>query len=475
MVCLFVAILILRTIRFASRQIQVSPAREIIFDAAALKRLSLAIQHKTISKPNLTAEGGAEFQRLHKFLSDSFPAIHTHLAREVIGGYSLLYTWKGTNESLKPLLLMGHIDVVPVDPGSEKTWTHPPFSGEIAAGYIWGRGTMDDKVSVLAILEAVEHLLATGFQPQRTLYLAFGHDEETGGASGAAKIASLLHSRQVELEYVLDEGGNITDGLVPGVAAPVALIGIAEKGYLSLELSVESAGGHSSTPPARTAIGILSSAIHKLDESPFPSRLPQPTRSFLQFIGPEMSWPERIIPANLWLFEPLIESQFAKSTASNAMIRTTQAATIFQAGVKENVLPTTARAVVNLRLVTGDTIQGVVDRVRRVIDDPQTKITPLPVQVEPSPVSGPDSARFKLIQRTLKEIMPEAKVAPFLLVATTDSRHYQILTNNIFRFLPITIRPEDIQRYHGINERIAVKDYERCVRFFVQLIRNSQS
>jgi carboxypeptidase PM20D1 len=229
---------------------QVSPAREIIFDAVALKRLSLAIQHKTISKQNLTAEGGAEFQRLHKFLSDSFPAIHTHLAREVIGGYSLIYTWKGTNESLKPLLLMGHIDVVPVDPESEKTWTHPPFSGEIAAGYIWGRGTMDDKVSVLAILEAVEHLLATGFQPQRTLYLAFGHDEKTGGASGAAKIASLLHSRQVELEYVLDEGGSITDGLVPGVAAPVALIGIAEKGYLSLELSVESAGGHSSTPPA---------------------------------------------------------------------------------------------------------------------------------------------------------------------------------------------------------------------------------
>ncbi len=475
-VCLLVAIIVIRTIRFVSRQIHVPPASVIILDAnAAVKRLSQAIQHETVSLQNPAKADAAEFLRFHQFLAGSFPALHSHLTKEVIGGYSLLYTWKGKSDSLKPLMMMGHMDVVPVDPSSENNWTHPPFAGQIADGYIWGRGSMDDKGNVLAILEAVEHLLHTRFQPQRTIYLAFGHDEEVGGENGAAKIAGLLRSRHVELDYVVDEGGNITDGIVPGVALPVALIGVAEKGYLSLELSVDSPGGHSSTPPPHTAIGILSNSIHKLEAAPFSSRLPKPTRGFLEFIGPEMKWPQKMIAANLWIFAPVLKRQLEKPPLSNAMIRTTQAATVFEGGVKENILPTRARAVVNLRILTGETVAGVIDHIRRVIDDPQVKIAPLPVRMEPSSVSDTRSASFKLIQQTINEIMPEALVAPFLLVAATDSRHYASLTKNIFRFLPIKIRPEDAQRYHGIDERISVEDYERCMRFFVQLIRNSQS
>ena len=471
---LLVAIAIVRTARFKSRQIHVPPAQEIALDSnAGSKRLSEAIRHKTISQQNLSDGAGSEFLRFHQFLSQSFPMVHSRLIKEVVGRYSLLYTWEGRDASRRPLLLMGHMDVVPIDPGSEKNWTYPPFSGQIAGGYIWGRGAMDDKVNVLAILEAIEHLLAAGFQPQRTLYLAFGHDEEVGGENGAAKIASLLRSRHVRLEYVLDEGGNITDGIISGLSSPVALIGIAEKGYVSVELSVDSPGGHSSTPPAHTAIGILSSAIHKLEQAPFPSRLAEPTLRFLEFIGPEMAWPKKMIIANLWIFAPLVKSQLEKSPLSNAMIRTTQAATIFESGVKENVLPTRARAVVNVRILTGETIASVIDQARRVIDDSMVKISPLSVRVEPSGVSVTESNSFKLLHRTVKEIMPEAIVAPFLLIAATDSRHYEALTQNIFRFLPITIRAEDTQRYHGINERISVQDYERCVRFFVQLIRNS--
>jgi carboxypeptidase PM20D1 len=473
-VCFVVVIVVVRTARFASRQIQVSAASDIKLDIESIqKRLSKAIQYKTVSFQEAAEPSVQEFQRFHAFLADSFPAVHKNLAQEVVGGYSLLYTWKGKDERLKPILLMGHMDVVPVDPKSEKNWTHPPFSGHVGDGFIWGRGTVDDKVSVLGILEAVEHLLAEGFQPQRTIYLAFGHDEEIGGNNGAAKVADLLHTRGLKLAYVLDEGTNIVDGIIPGIDRPVALIGVAEKGYVSLELAAESPGGHASVPPAHTAIGTLSSAIDRLEGSPFPSRLDGPTRQMFEFLGPEMNWRKRILFANLWLFDLLVRRELAQSPLTDATIRTTQAATIFQAGIRENILPTHGRAVVNFRILPGDSINGVVERVRKTIDDPAVKISPLPIRVEASPVSDIESESFKILHRTIREVMPETVVAPSLLVAATDSRHYANLTNDVFRFLPITIRPEDARRYHGIDERISIRDYERCVRFYAQLIQNA--
>lgn len=334
---------------------------------------------------------------------------------------------------------------------------------------------MDDKVTVLGILEAAEYLLANGFKPRRTLYFAFGHDEEVGGSNGAAKIAALLQRRNIDLDCVLDEGGNILDGIIPDTTAPVALIGIAEKGYVSLELTVESPGGHASTPPDHTAIGILSSAIANLERSPFPARLSAPLRQMFAFIGPEMPWPNKFALANLWLFEPWIRRQFAQSPLTNAAIRTTQAATVFHAGVKENVLPASAAAIVNVRILPGDTVNGVIEHAHRVIDNDQVKISPLEIRVEPSKISDPQSAAFQRLHRAIKEAAPGIIVAPALLVAATDSRHYAPLSQNIFRFLPITLRPEDARRFHGLNERISISDYERCVRFFVQLMRDSDS
>ena len=365
------------------------------------------------------------------------------------------------------------MDVVPADSAAEKSWSYPPFSGQIADNYIWGRGAMDDKVNVLGILEAAEYLLNTGFRPQRTIYFAFGHDEEIGGNGGAAKIAEVLRSRRVELDYVLDEGGNIVEGIIPDVAAPVALIGIAEKGYLSLELKIETPGGHASIPPAHTAIGILSSAIDKLERSPFPSRLTPPVRQMFEFLGPEMPWQKKIVLANLWLFDPLLRYRLAKSPLTNAAIRTTQAATVFNAGVKENVLATSAQAIVNVRILPGDTISQVIDRTRQVINNAEIKIAPLAIRSEPSPVSDAESDAFKLLHRTIRQVAPGVLVAPSLLVATTDSRHYAKLTRNVFRFLPITLGPDDARRFHGIDERISLDDYERCVQFYVQLMRNS--
>jgi carboxypeptidase PM20D1 len=327
----------------------------------------------------------------------------------------------------------------------------------------------------MGILEAVENLLAKGFQPQRTVYLAFGHDEEIGGARGAAKIAELLRSRGVELEYVLDEGLNIFTGIIPGVTASVALIGVAEKGYLSLQLTVETAGGHSSAPPRRTAIGIISHAIQRLEARPFPSRLSGPTRQMLEFLGPEMAWYNKLALANLWLFGPLARKQLAASPLTNAAIRTTVAPTLFNAGVKDNVLPAKATAVINLRLAPGETIDGATAHVQVTIGDPNVKITPLPVQIEPSKISDIKSPSFAMLHQTIRETAPQSLVAPALLVAATDSRHYRALSGNIFRFLPIIRGAEDAKRIHGVDERISIEDYERCIRFYAQLIRNSQS
>jgi carboxypeptidase PM20D1 len=459
-----------RTLSFVSRQIAAPPAKPIRLDTESMVgRLAKALQYRTVSD-----SGAREFQAFQQFLANSFPKVQAHLSREIVGGQSLLYAWKGTNEQLRPMLLMAHMDVVPVEAAAASSWTHPPFSGQIAGAYVWGRGAMDDKVSVLGIFEALEQLLAARFTPQRTAYFAFGHDEETGGSEGAAKIAQLLRARKVELEYILDEGGNIADGIVPDVSAPVALVGIAEKGYVSLELTVETGGGHASVPPRHTAIGILSSAVAKLEGIPFPSRLDGPTRQFFDFIGPEMSWLGKAITANLWLFDGLLQRRLEKSPLTDAMIRTTQAATVFESGVKENVLPTRARAVVNFRILSRDSVQSVLAHVRKTIADPRVKIAPLGVRQEPSPITDPDSRSFRLIHKTIRQVIPGSVVAPALLVAATDSRHYASLSKNVFRFLPITVRAEDARRFHGIDERISIKDYERCVRFYIQLIRNSQ-
>lgn len=474
-VALMGTILIVRAATFTSRQIHTTPAANLMLNRqTALQRLAKAIQLPTVSLQSPSHASAQEFLGFHALLAKSFPGVHSQLTKESVNQYSLLYTWKGQDEGLKPILLMGHIDVVPVDPGSEKAWTYPPFAGNIAGGYIWGRGSIDDKVNVIAILEAVEHLLAEGFQPKRTIYLAFGHDEEIGGQQGAAKIAALLSERGVQFEFVLDEGSAIVDGIIPGVAAPIAMIGIGEKGYLTLRLTVSSPGGHSSLPPAESAIGILSRAIDKVERTRFPRRINDAVKEFFNFVGPELSWDKKVLLANLWLTEPWLERELAKSPLTDSMIRTTKATTIFNAGDKENVLPAQAQAVINFRLISGDTIEAVIARVREVIDDGRVTITPLPDPSEPSPISSVDADGFKVVHRTISQVAPQAIVAPFLTIAATDTRHYAKLTKHIYRFVPITFRPEDTKRIHGVDERISIEDYERCVRFYAQLIRNSQ-
>jgi carboxypeptidase PM20D1 len=470
---LLVAVLLLQMILVKSHQVQATPVTDLTVDAqAAAQRLAGAVRFVTVSHENGANVEAAAFDGLHEYLQRTFPKVHATLTREVVGGYSLLYIWKGKKPEMQPILLLSHQDVVPVEPGTEKDWTHPAFSGFMDGTWIWGRGTLDDKMGMMGLLEAVEMLLGRGFQPDRTVYLAFGHDEEVGGSHGAAAIAALLGQRGVHPAFILDEGGLIAEGSIPGVAKPAALVGTAEKGILSVELVAHSEGGHSSLPPLHGAIGKLATAVAKLEDHQMPARLDGATRRSYQYLAPEMPFLPRLMLANLWLFGPLLEGQAAGDPASNARVRTTTAPTIFQAGIKENVLPHEARAVVNFRTLTGDTIPKVLQHVRDVVGPGIAVRATGNANVEASPESDVRAPEFGLIQRTLAETFPQVIVAPNLLSGSTDTKHYRSLSPNVYRFVPMRLKLEDLKRIHGTNERIGIANYGEIVRFYAQLLRN---
>ena len=473
---LLIATLFYRASRFTSRQVSVPPGVPLAIDTAgAAARLAGALQFRTISRDESASPDGQaliEFARFQEYLRTRFPKLHGRLKREVTNGYSLLYTWRGSDTSIAPILLMAHQDVVPVE--AESSWTYPPFAGRIADGYVWGRGALDDKGNLMAILEAVERLVAEGATPHTTIYLAFGHDEEVGGRNGAARTAALLASRGVRLQYVVDEGGAITTGLVPGISGPVALVGIAEKGYVSLELTVQAEGGHSSMPPPQTAIGILGDAVAELEEQQMPRRISGATAAMLDYIGPEMSFSRRLALGNRWLLSGVIEREFGATPSGNAMLRTTTAPTIIAAGVKDNVLPSMARAVVNFRILPGDSVAGVVAHAKEAIDDPRVTIRVIPESAnEPSPVSPDTSMSFRLMENTLRRIAPGVIVTPWLVVGGTDARHFDKLTSNVYRTGALSLTRADLARIHGTNERVAITDYARNIAFYVTLLRNS--
>lgn len=458
-------------LRLDSRQMHVTPRPGIAVDAsAAAARLSTAVQLPTVWTEG--DDNGAAFEALHRHLKSSFPHAHALLQREAVGRHALLYTWRGTNPRAAPIALLAHQDVVPITPGSQKSWQAPPFSGAIKDGYVWGRGTWDDKGNLMSILESVEALARSGFRPQQTIYLSFGDDEEAGGR-GAQAIAALLRSRGVKLRFVLDEGMLITNGIVADVSKPVALIGIAEKGYLTLKLTAQGQAGHSSMPPSRRAVGVLGEAVARIEAHQMPSRLEGVPLLTLEAVAPEVAGMKRWLLSNLWLTGPLIRSQLEKSPSSNAMIRTTGVATVFHAGDRDSVLPATASACINFRLLPGDSIEAVQAHVKQVLRGLDVTVERMPESTEPPAVSNADSLAFKLVARTLRELQPDLIVAPGLLIGATDSRHFKGLAENTFRFSPVHATSADLPRFHGTNERISVGNYAQMIQFYERLLRNA--
>jgi carboxypeptidase PM20D1 len=465
---LLAGLLLFNTFRYKSRQlaIEMVPAPEVRKES--LLHFQGSISYKTISYGDSTLFDSTQFLGFRNFLVKTYPTIHAKLTREIVAGYSLLYKWEGRNPDLKPFVLMAHQDVVPIEEATRSMWTVNPFAGEVKEGFIWGRGTTDDKINLISIFEATEKLLLAGFQPERTVYFAFGHDEEVGG-TGAKAIAALMKSRSIMADLVLDEGGIITNEKVPNMSRPVALLGTSEKGYLSLELTVEKSGGHSSQPAKETAIDILAAALLKIRENPFEASISESTQRFLDYIGPEMPFVQKTIFANQWLFEGLIIGIYEKSPTGNAVMRTTAVPTIIDAGIKDNVVPTLATATVNFRLLPGDEIKEVTEQVRNKINDDRVKISNAnSFLAEASAVTPVSSLAFEKVNSTIKKTSVNTVVAPFLLIGGTDSRHFGDVSPGIIKFSPMI----DPIGFHGIDERVSLESYRTALWFYEQLMQD---
>jgi carboxypeptidase PM20D1 len=460
---------VVRTVIFQWTQRAV-PAMEGIQvdDQKVAEHLAASIRCKTVPLDDRgTPEPGA-FQQLHKMLEETYPLVHHTLKREVVNGYSLLYTWPGSRADLEPVMLMAHQDVVSADPTE---WTHPPFDGKIVDGFIWGRGTLDIKNQLIGIMDAAETLLQQGFRPERTILFGMGHDEETGGVNGSRMMGQLLKKRGIQLAGIVDEGGGISAGLAAGVRGNIGLIGISEKGYLTVEFTVKSQPGHSSTPPSQTAIGILSRALARLEAHPMPTHL-RKLRPLYRGIGKAAPIYIQVAFANVWLFGPLLRRWLVKNPEMNASIRTTTALTIINGGVEDNTIPAEARAIVNFRLLPGDTIADVLWHAKKVIKDERVKFKPIEGKFnEALPISPQNCAAYKGLQTVIRQVFDNPPVAPFVMLGGTDCMHFVPVCDHIYRFTSVVMDESFRGLEHGIDERIPIEAMGKMVKFYAQLMK----
>jgi carboxypeptidase PM20D1 len=433
------------------------------------KHLSAAIQIETITHEDPAENVMENFTTLHRLLAKTFPNVHKIMQREVIGEASLLYTWKGKDPSLEPVLLAAHQDVVPIEATSLSQWTYPPFSGKIADGFIWGRGTLDIKSQLVALLEAAEHLIAAGYQPERTVLFGFGCDEEVLGI-GAKQIVATLQERGIHLAAMIDEGGCIYDGIIPGLKGLAAAVGVAEKGYLSLKFWVDAEAGHSSTPSKVTSTGVLVHALDRLVAHPFPTKIGMVSNMFAK-LAAVASPLMQVAFANLWLLGGVVKKTLLANNETAATIRTTTAVTILKAGVKDNVIPGYAEAIVNFRLLPGESIAQVCDRIRTIVADDRVHFEPLrgtPGKRPPSPrMTAPPICTLPA---------PSANSSPVLPVPPTTCLEAPMpVTTTPFvamctAFSPYVMNPADLNRVHGLNERISVDAFALMIEFFYRFI-----
>ncbi len=436
------------------------------------QRLAEAVRYKTISYQDQAAIDYREFERFQMFLRKSFPRVFSALEVETVAKHSLLLRWPGSEPELPGVLFTAHSDVVPIEPGTEREWDQPPFAGLIAQGRIYGRGTLDDKQGLMGLLEAAETLLEEEFTPRRTIVLAFGHDEEIGGTQGAANIGQLMRERGWRFAWMVDEGGMVMQDnpLLPGKAA--ALINIAEKAYVTLTLVATGEGGHSSQPPKDSTIGRLSRALAKIEANPFPARLVEPVEAMLQALAPHVSQPTRLVFNNLWLTRPLVLRQMSSERLTNAFVRTTTALTMFNAGVKENVVPQRAEAKVNFRLLPGITPEQVVEYITQVVDDPSIAIEHDEWHQVPG-VADHKGEGFRVIAEAVTAVYPDIVVLPSLLIATTDTRHYVDLAQDQLRFHGVSMDASQASSIHGTNEYITIESYLASIDIARRMIQGA--
>lgn len=470
----FIAVTLVRAAFWTPEKVEFEPLPDEQVDVDKYRKdLSDAIKIKTISNVDVDKVDWNEFKRLHALFEERFPLVYKNLKCEEISLASLLFTWEGKNPDLEPIALLGHQDVVPVAEGTEGDWTHPAFDGVDDGEFVWGRGALDMKNHLIAVLESVEALLAEGFEPERTVYLCFGHDEEIVAAptSGAGSIAAVLKERGVHLDSVIDEGGAILNLHVGNILnKKLAGVGIAEKGYADYRVSVSAKGGHSSQPPEHTALGALADVIKDIEGHQFKAKMPAFVYELFTKIGKNVSYPARIVTCNLWLLKPLITAVMRKIPPAASLIHTTTAVTMAEGSPAANVLPQKASVTVNFRMMPGVTIKNVEEHIRKCVRNKDIEVEYLKGK-EASKVSPTDSRSFKILEEICTRTDRDLLVAPYLVMGGTDAYHYEEVCDNIYRFAPFVMDTKLLLTTHGTDERIPISCMADGLKFFKRYIR----
>lgn len=444
----------------------------------ARENLSKAISIPTISYPDKSQIDFTQFDKFHEFLEQTYPLIHKNLTKEVVQEASLIYHWKGTRDDLEPIAMLAHQDVVPISEGTEGDWQHDPFSGYDDGEFIWGRGALDMKNHLVAVMDAVETLLEEGFQPERDVYLLFGQDEEVVASEdgGAKNIMRTLKDRGIRLDCVLDEGGAIIPADIKGVLNDKELVGvgIAEKGYADIKITVNAKGGHSSQPPVHSGLGELANVIKDLENNQFKADLLPFVKELFTNVGKNCTYPARLLMCNLNLLYPALKFGMTKIPFTACLVRTTTAVTMASGSPAANVLPQKASVVVNFRQMPGTTVDDVIKHIRKVCRNKDIEIEVLKNK-EASKFSPTDSRAFKIIEELCMQNNKNSIVAPYLVMGGTDACYYEPICDNIFRYAPYRVSVDLLRCTHGTNERIPVDAIAPAVAFFKKYIRKASA
>lgn len=470
---------------------------KVAVSESAVRRFAGGLAIPTVSYIDSVENNFAVYDSFRVYLHEQYPRVFAQLEKTLINKHQLVLRWSGKKSELKPLLFMAHYDVVhpgPYDhvqddahsgqnmfdlhdetlplPQEEFTaWEHPPFGGVVKNGRIYGRGAIDMKGVVFALLESVDTLLAQGFTPERDIYLAFGPDEEVGGLRGARKMAEYFKSKNISFEAIFDEGGVIaTPGTAEGINQNLALVGVAEKGVVAYRIKVKGTGGHSSMPPLQTAAGKAAIIMQRLETNQMPQRIISPLQSFLNIAGAGMGFAGRMAIANQWLFEGMLLKQMSKIPQTNALTRTTTAITMLKGSDGNNVLPQVVEVVVNFRILPGETSQDVLNHIKKACEGFDVEIDAPRVPVEPSKISPPEGRAFELINEGIQKLYPGTLVSPYITIGATDCKHMGELSDRIYRFIPVLLNPIEQRTIHNFNEYLSIENYGRMLAYYTHLM-----
>lgn len=496
-VLVLIIILLIKTFTypFASTKELTATPTEFPVNEIAVKRLSEAIQIPTVSTVEYSETNFVPFVQFQQFLQASYPQIYKTLETTTVNEHGLVFHWKGKDSSKKPLLFLSHYDVVPINnydfnnpPAytpvfnlSEKatpltdyqnSWTYPPFSGAVNHGRIYGRGTLDMKGMLISIMEASDQLLVEGYQPEQDIYFAFGHDEEVSGRQGALKIADYFKQKNIEFGAVYDEGGYVVSpqSVIKSIDKAIALVGVAEKGFLTLQITVKGTGGHSSMPPKKGSLVLAAEIIDKLNTQQMPALVTQPIEYFLKNVGGSMDFKSQLAISNQWLLKGLLIKSLENDAASNALIRTTTALTMIHSSDAPNVLSATTELTVNFRILQGNSVEDILNHVKDICTNYDVDYKVISSR-EPSKISDINGEAYKKVEKTIAEIYPNAIISSYLTIGGTDAYKYEIVSDNVFRFMPVEINQFDQRLIHNDNESITIDNYMRMIHYFKLLMK----